>query len=648
MPQVKMPDGAVVDMPDTLTPELATRLKALRNSTAAPERTTAQSAGRGLGLGTRDVLEGGGGILNAPLDMLGDVAQGVGRMTGFPKAGEAVKKAVTPTNVGTFASDLMGLPKPQTPGEQTMSNVRRGAVEIAAPFVNMGTVNAARQVPEIAKTVAGKAGQVLGKLPGVDLLKGTEAATARQSAAQATRAPLSKLASEANQGAVQASGQARQSESVAAQVQRNLDEAAKRGTVPDLHEQGTTVRGAYQAAMQQGIDARTEGTKGLYQAAEKAAEAREATGARIIVAPVADDLKNLMDKAENIPPLKAKLQTLLGAVEGRAPEVPTGTVGVGRVTSKMKKPAPPAPAEGLTYKQLDLANRYIKDIAYSADLEGYGSVVRNAALNASKKLDKAIVDFVPEHAQAAAEYRRLSAPMETLGTKYGKALTATRGGVGEDAYEVVAAQQLPDRLFGTRAGVEAMVDALAGGKEGAERVAAQQQVDRMVENWVLSKAAGRVGQDAAKTLDAPGIRATLGAMPDVASRVGQTFQSEAKMARMGVNAQSQADAAKLTATGLKNQQAKLQGLLKDADALSKAGSAKYQKQGFDEYVSAMRNMVKSGDLPPDKFKAALGLLDRAESLQAKTDLARKITYGVAGLAGVAGAAKVGVQLPGVF
>jgi len=36
MPRVTMPDGAVVDMPDELTPELATRLKALRDSGSAP------------------------------------------------------------------------------------------------------------------------------------------------------------------------------------------------------------------------------------------------------------------------------------------------------------------------------------------------------------------------------------------------------------------------------------------------------------------------------------------------------------------------------------------------------------------------------------------------------------------------------------
>ena len=642
MPQVKMPDGAVVEMPDTLTPELATRLKALRDSQAPakpPEparRATNSEILGGLASGTAsnvvDIARGAAaGAISFPGEMSKLLQKGsnkVDEIYGRPPGMN--EKTWMPEYEGTLkAMPRLGTKEtPETKGYTEMG----GAV---APVPGSGAI----------KGVGKAAGLGADAYRGVsDLLRGTEAAAARQSAMQASRAPLSQAASGFERDAVDASGRARQADSALTVVQRNLDEAAKRGAVPDLHEQGNTVRQAYQTVMQQADNARKRDTQDLYQAAQKAAASREAAGARINIAPATASIKNLLDTAENIPPLKAKLQTLLGAVEGRAPEVPTGTVGSGKVTSKMKLPAPPAPAGGLTYQELDLANRYIKDIAYSADLEGYGSVVRNAALDLSKKLEKQIVEFVPEHAQAAAKYRELSKPMETLGTKYGKALTATRGGVSNDAYEVVAAQQLPDRLFGTRAGVEAVVDALAGGKEGAERAAAQAQVDRMVENWVLSKSTGKVGEDASKMLEAQGMRPTLAAVPDAAKRLSATFEGEAKMGRMGENLQAQGKMAAQTADQLKKQRDKVQGLLKDADALSKANSPKYQKQAFDEYVASMRSMVKSNDLPLEKFNAALALLDRAETLQAKTEKARKMAMLLAKGAGIGVAAGVGVPL----
>ena len=89
---------------------------------------------------------------------------------------------------------------------------------------------------------------------------------------------------------------------------------------------------------------------------------------------------------------------------------------------------------------------------------------------------------------------------------------------------------------------------------------------------------------------------------------------------------------------------KIGGALKDADALAGMTSPKYQKKAFDEYVATMRGLVKQGVLPDDKFKAALALIDRAEGLQAKTDQAKRIAWGIAKIVGVAGAADIGIKL----
>ena len=120
---------------------------------AAPQSTF----GRNIGLGTRDVLTGLGSAVQSPFEAVGGFAKGAAELVGAPQAGAAMQRAIVPSNLGEMASNVMGLPTPQTEREQTQSRIQRGVTEVAAPMTNMGTVNLLKGGAKLAGEAGGKA-----------------------------------------------------------------------------------------------------------------------------------------------------------------------------------------------------------------------------------------------------------------------------------------------------------------------------------------------------------------------------------------------------------------------------------------------------------------------------------------------------------
>ena len=231
--------------------------------------------------------------------------------------------------------------------------------------------------------------------------------------AQAQRAAEAKHAQAVQQAEAQHAAVVSQSEALGKQVegklaeattheelrdklQANLDAIATSGTVPDLAKQGDTVRDTFTAAMKSADEERKRVTAPLYAEADAAAAAREQDGVRIDVSKVTEGAKKLREKADNIPDLANALDKLIGAVEGApAKGGVAAPLGKGKVASRVTKPKPAAPTEGLTYQELKLANQKLKDIGYSGDTQGYDGITRRAAIDLSHKLDAAINKFVP-------------------------------------------------------------------------------------------------------------------------------------------------------------------------------------------------------------------------------------------------------------
>jgi len=314
----------------------------------------------------------------------------------------------------------------------------------------------------------------------------------------------------------------------------------------------------------------------------------------------------------------------------------------------------PVAKTALDYEQLDLASRYIKDIAFSGEAEGYGAVIRNAAKNLSLSLDQQISKFVPEHAVATAKWRELSTPMETLATRIGEALHDTEGGLKGKSYAKVSAQDLPGHIFGKNDRIKQLVDALSGGKPPAatagadlaayetKRVAAQAKVDTWVENWILDKNLGK-----SPVVTAPGERAALNAAPGAKQRLADTAAREGAKEAQVTELRAGSELARSEASIIQGSQVKVQESIFAGDAQMKAGNL---KKALSEYESALRQEVSVAD--PERYKAAIALINRADTLERKSALAKKLATGLAvataGTIGGASLMRAGIKIPGAL
>lgn len=502
-------------------------------------------------------------------------------------------------------------------------------------------IEAVKQVPNLLVPQVPKAATAAGNF--TSKLTGSAARTAREEALAATRGALGTVDKTLAGQQATKTGEAGMFADKAASMERDL--AGARTGVPTTAKIGDEVRGRYTTLMQQADEARQKATAPLYDKSKEAAAAREASGARIDVAPAVADIRKMLELSDNLPDLQAKLETLRQAVEGVPERTTTAPpIGSGKVTAGMRPPkVAPAATQGLTYEQLALANRRIKDIAFTGEQEGYSAVIRNAAKKLSVELDKQISKFVPEHAEAAAMYRKMSEPMETLTTRYGRAIADTEGGLTGQAYSRVAAQDLPGRIFSKREGIQQLVDAIAGGKGAtpAARAEAQAFVDKQVENWVLSGTMGKVGAEARSAVQAPGVRSALEGSPTARANLERTFSAEEAKARGVPEVKVAAAKSEQEAQAIAAQREKIATRIQQAETDLQAGNP---KKAYEGYVEALRANMAQAD--PERYRAAIGLIERAGNLQAKTEKARKLALGVAKGVGLGAAGALGFKAAG--
>jgi hypothetical protein len=545
-----------------------------------------------------------------------------------------------PPNYGTSASNAMGLPTPQWDREKTQSSIQQGLVGVAAPMMNMGGVNAVRAVPKIAKGVGEWAGNTsLGST-----LRGVPAVTARGEAQAATRGALGDVAKGHADAQTSHLTEAQSYEDLMARNQVELDNAAATGNRPNHHQQGTTIDNLYTGATDVAKANRTAQTQPAYEAATAEATAKEASGLRVDVTPALDSLKHLREVAGNIPSLRTKVDELIISAEG-VPKV--NAPGIVDVRGKPFKTTP----DGLTYEQLALASRKAKDLAYSAAQEGWHSTERNAALDFAAKLDKALAEFAPKHAEASALYRELSKPLATLDTSIGHVIRDTTGGLGKSEYAKVGREKIPAAIFEDSSRIQMLEDALAGGKgtTGPLRETARKQTTDLAENYYMEKIRsgdGKVGKLALESMQSGKNRAVIDTMPEVKSALTRTFTGEADKQKSIAELGKASDTSRGLAATSEANKLKAHHVLDLADELSK-GSVKQQKEAFNLLASKLRQDQKGGLFPKGTLEGILKVVGRAETLQEKTDRMQKFAKYAAGLAGLGTAAKLGIRPPGM-
>ena len=681
MPRVQMPDGAVVDMPDTLTPELATRLKALQGESAGGIPDSKPMASAGAPAPKEDV---GGSFFNKLPGAMNPIARaavaygeaGLAAATGAAAPAVGVARSMMDGKYGTQAGvreaqQTTGY-QPRTEYGQTLTQ-KVGEIGAKVPGAEYmpalggmtGELSAlGRAVPAVGRAagdvVAARprmaplppTGSGAGRGNGIlATLKGEPSAATRVEASQSARQALTEA--EKLHGTEQAShlAEANTYEDLRTALQRDIDAGAQAGSRPHLGKQGETIDAAVNTAFKLADEARSEATSKLYAERDAAVAKFDASGKRLDVKPVVEPIKELIPFLENIPDKKATFTKILNSIEGTTPKVEVpAPLGKGKVSGKMTAPAPVMTKEPLSVRELVEADKFVKEIAFSAPTEGYGADVRKAAMDVHKRLDAALGEAIPEHRKASNEYRRLSKPLETASTRFGDLITETVGGIGKDAYSKFDKTKLPQQIFTNTNYVDMLEDALAGGKgtTGPAREMARKQVSSMYENWLMETIrggeTGKTGQGALSRLEDKNLRPMTERFPEVKSAASRTFQGEVAKEKSMKELAASAEQSRAKAATSASEREKVNGLLRSADELAK-GDAKQQRAAFNDYSQMLKSKVAAGELPPELFRATLKLAARAESEQARTDIMRKVAWTVAGFAGLGGAK---VAAPMVF
>ena len=463
----------------------------------------------------------------------------------------------------------------------------------------------------------------LPNMPIVSTLRGKDAAKATAEAQGVTREALKGASEGVGKEQAAAATHAKELTDAAARAEKAIAASGGREGRPTLDVQGENVRRPFVDAIEKAKQTRSGAANENYSKARESAAAKEAAGARVDVSEAVKPLETLMAESEQIPTLNNELKRMFGAVKGSEAK-PTGLLDANG------KPIPSSQPSGFTYKELSLSNRYLKDIAYSRDIEGYGSVVRNAAKDASKKLDEALAKFVPEHAKAEAEYSKLSEPLESLGTRFGRIVYDTEGGIKGEAYAKTAAQDIPSRIFSKKEGIELMVDALAGGKNASPqaRAIAQKAVDKMHEDWLVETVRGasnKTGSKALEALNDPQKLATMqGASPQSVKNIRGMFEREAAHEKTAAEAKAGLPQAQKVADDLKAKKAAIDSAIKHADIDASIPGKASQQKAYDGYVSAIRSQMENVD--PKVYRSALEYINKAATLEEKTKRARQLAW----------------------
>ena len=618
---VTLPDGTIVkDIPDgTTKAQLAEKLKA--NGHTVPDEWLTPIAPKktdsAMDFISGNINKGIAGALGAPVDTMRNVANlgiaGAGSIYGA-LGGKNLPELIPENSIGgsQWIEQKMrnaNLVNESSTPTSTAGKVSAVGLQILPSLIDpiargsMKVPGAVDEMVQSTKPLAGKIGQV------VSDIKGSGNAGLRDEALQATKSAVQSGLANTERAA-----------SREAKIQSYLEEAKRPDVENTLDIQGGKIRNFYSDAIQKAKQERATAADQGFSEVRKEALARESAGHTVDVSHVQSQLMDFVKDAEGVPGLETQAKGLLKSITGRTKE--PGPPAIVDATGKPFAP-PEVGNTPKTFDQLELTRRYLNDIAYNGETEGYSAIIRNKAKDTAKAIDKAMQDFAPSFTKYKNQYAEMSKPLESFDTRLGKVLSGTEGGLGGTAYNKIANSDLPNKLFAKKEGVELLVDALSGGKnvEPKTRELAQKQVDQMVENWIVESTRGKSGIEALKQIQAPGMQGTLSSTPNLVPKLTSKFESRSAMEKMAGSGKSAALAEKM----------KLD--MTEADHLMTSGSYELQQKGVKIY----ENLLKRENIPPEQYRAALQYIDRSASAEERTERLRTLVkriggYGGAGLA----------------
>lgn len=403
--------------------------------------------------------------------------------------------------------------------------------------------------------------------------------------------------------------------------------------IPSLDEQGRLIKDVVSSALtpvRENI--KSEAAK-LYSAADQEATMLEKSGKFVDTKPVVSQINGLLERYKDEPVITGKLNSIksmiLGSESSSAPKLlpATGMRGAPAITQAEKA--------GRKYKNLRDAKEMLQELGYANPLEGYSRHLTKSARDIAGTLDTQIGKFSPEYAKATEGYKELLKPLDFMNSKFGKILEGTEGGFTGTAFDVTKSQDLPGKIFSKKENVEALVDALAGGRGATPEsiTQAQAQVNKLAEDYLRKSLTQSTTEAKLGALQAPQTEATLKAVPQVAEKLTSELTkrtSQEKLAKtLTLSAEEKAKA-----------MASYKTKLSEADALVALPGDKSKTAALQSYNSLMKDMARKGLITPEQRDTAFQLIDNAQTLEAKSAEAQKLVKWVGGILGFTGVEEV--------
>ena len=683
MPQVKMPDGTVVEMPETLTPELATRLKALQSSagnkqgmtkedivghdTTEPKDTTIDKVNKvfpAIGVGEAALATGSTGLLGlaAPVFGAGASMFGYNGKKGLeaqnsivddlmaqayqPRTkegqnyisniGEAVQKSGVAGLAGLNEISMMGHLAP--PAIQQARQIAQPVTNQISNIANKVTAPISYIANKVEEPINNLASRVTAPIDGtvngvngfVNDFRGKGIPEVKGQVNQIAKTAIGEAQAEQLRLSIAEQERARNLQSAKIELDKNIEN--QKGQVLTLDQVGEKARNLFNQSIKLSKNERELQANIDYPAALEEARIKEATGARVDVKPVLEPLKQLKKASVNI----KDLETKINAIEDALTLPSSNTIKpppIGKNQFKVAVKPKEEITQGKTFEQLQIAHRKLNDIAFNVDGEGYDSIITNAAKKAAKELDEQMKAFAPKHEIASTNYAKNSEALNTVNTRFGKLLGETEGGLKGNAFNKTSAQELPDKIFRNKEGIQMLKEAIAGGPNAPNSTVAMADtvVNDLVENWIVAKNSVESSEKALNNLKVPGMKSTLSVVPEVETKVTQRFQSMAAMERKSKELAEQAKQAEKTSMAAQEAANKMKTDLENADKLSKLPDAKSQQQALTGYMNTLARERNAGLISKEKYDAALDLVSKANTMEEKMARARRIAGKIAGL-----------------
>lgn len=596
------------------------------------ERTGMDTIGHQLGLGARYALETiaspATGAVDAVRGFMGGanaLASGNAKMPAFEGSADQLRKGLID----------MGFPSAENKAE------KRGEVvaEIAPALLGAGALarTAVKGISESAK--AGKIKQLTDMFTGA----GVKDAAAKAEAAVAKEAERAVAATK--KSGLEAMAEARQTERVAgeaAQERQRIEGllAKPKPETQSLGETGQILESSFKSTLAKGAAHRAEVGNKDFAAAEKAAEAKEAAGQFVDTSAAFKHVDELLAHVKDVPELQKKVETMARMLHGDNKKPVT------LVVDQYGKPlAVDKSGAEKTFKNLEVTRRYLNDIGYGADLEGFPGIARRAARDAVKELDVAMGNFTPEFRTYKDNWKKLSEPLETQGTRLGQAIYGSEGGIDGKAYSKLADKDIPGKVFANKEQLGLFTDALAGGKGAtpAARAEASKTVQKLALKYFEEQTSNMAPKAAKAFVESPKQRDLMEALPNVKNVIGGRAQGElSKTAKVESLIKQQETAAK-AAEAQRKQASKLMETRRDlneklfrADTMAQQGSDKARAKALTQYTEILGKARDAGGVSDDTYKSMVNMLDNIPSTEEKVVFMHKIANRAAWLIGGGG------------